>query len=894
MFLHLTETDKNHGVKMSKYPLSSVNRRDWLLSLVLDSTTISFSYYYTLDVDGEERRIEWNAAHRVYQCADWEEGKHILFSDKWTDISSESYLWSSAFTQCLHPRNLVKGCESSMEKTLLVRVSVPHVKADERVVIVGDCPELGNWDPACAPLLHEYKRNEWEISLPLSLWQLYSQIACKVVIIHHDSCKVVAWEEGENRIVHLAKENISRYDCVVEEWNEPCFALPDRQSRIAGMVIPVFSLKSEKSAGVGDFGDLKRMVDWAVSCGWHILQLLPVNDTTITQTWEDSYPYNALSVYALHPQYINLEAAGEIHSFRKRREFEKERKRLNALPQIDYEAVNKLKHAYLRALFAQNGKRVLASPAFKSFYEDNKRWLRPYAVFSYLRDEYGTADYATWSRFSAYKAADIHRLCQPSYEDYDRIAYYFFLQYLLDKQLKEASEYARQKGVVLKGDIPIGVARHSVDTWTEPYYFNMQSQTGAPPDAFSANGQNWGFPTYNWTSMLAGKCKWWTQRFQHLSRYFEAYRIDHILGFFRIWDIPYEAVYGLSGQFSPALPLSVEEIESYGLTFKEEYTRPYITEKLLEQTFGMENEKVRAFFFTPSENGRIQFLPSVDTQRKIKEWFNANESTWTEEWSDTQKADIEEKLYNLVSNVLFLKDRQKADYYHPRIAVQYDSIYKELLTEEEKKAFNRLYDQYFYHRHNAFWYEEASRKLPRLTQCTEMLACGEDLGMIPSCVPTLMKDQHILSLEIQSMPKEEWRTFASPLSYPYLSVCTIATHDMPTFRGWWKENPSLHSLYYKEILGKEGEPPAEATGELCKEVVKLHLASPSMLCLLSFQDWMAMNEQLRNPDVDAERINVPKIPRYYWRYRMHITIESLMAQKDFTRQIKQLVQESGR
>ena len=155
--------------------------------------------------------------------------------------------------------------------------------------------------------------------------------------------------------------------------------------------------------------------------------------------------------------------------------------------------------------------------------------------------------------------------------DYPHISIYYFIQFHLHLQLLEATNYARANGVVLKGDIPIGISRNSVEAWTEPHYFNLNGQAGAPPDDFSVNGQNWGFPTYNWEVMEQDDYSWWMKRFRKMSEYFDAYRIDHILGFFRIWEIPMHAVHGLLGQFVPSLPMSREEIESYGLPFREEF-----------------------------------------------------------------------------------------------------------------------------------------------------------------------------------------------------------------------------------------------------------------------------------------------------------------------------------
>ena len=469
---------------------------------------------------------------------------------------------------------------------------------------------------------------------------------------------------------------------------------------------------------------------------------------------------------------------------------------------------------------------------------------------------------------------------------YPAMAFYYFLQYELHVQLSDACTYARSKGIIIKGDIPIGISRNSVEAWVEPYYFNMNGQAGAPPDAFSANGQNWGMPTYNWQIMEKDGYQWWKRRFQKMAEYFTAYRIDHILGFFRIWEIPYHAVHGLLGQFVPALPMSKDEIQSFGLNFdKEMMTRPYISDALLDSMFGTHAHEIRRTFLRRMQNGLYALRPEFNTQRKVQAYFAKTDEKASEE--------ICEKLYSLISNVLFIADRDNPEMYHPRIGVQNDSVFRQL-SMKEQEAFNRLYNHYYYERHNEFWYHEAMKKLPVLLQATPMLVCGEDLGMVPGCVPWVMNQLQILSLEIQRMPKKTGIEFGKLDEYPYLSVCTIGTHDMTTLRGWWKENPEQTGRFYYNELHHWGKVPEDAPGWLCEEILRHHLQCPSMLCILTWQDWTSMDETLRNPNIDAERINIPANPRHYWRWRMHITLEKLTGLSEFNQHIRQMIEEGER
>ena len=593
--------------------------------------------------------------------------------------------------------------------------------------------------------------------------------------------------------------------------------------RVAGTLVPVFSLRTRRSFGVGDFGDLRQMVDWVATSGQRLLQILPINDTTSSHTWGDSYPYSCISVFALHPQYVELGALPKLKKEADRKRFEALRLELNALSQIDYERVNNAKLEYLRLLFQQEGKKVLASADFKSFFEEAQAWLVPYAQYCSLRDTYGTGDFSQWPDHRQWDENDRKALSTIGTQLGD-VAFWYFVQFILAQQLSGVHAFARTRGVILKGDIPIGVARHGCDVWQEPRYFNLNGQAGAPPDEFAEDGQNWGFPTYNWDEMLRDGCQWWERRFRNMARYFDAYRIDHVLGFFRIWEIPMPVKSGLLGQFSPALALSRDEIYGYGISH----------ETLM--------------------NTVCPIIKSADVS----------------------------------TNVLFLRDHKNPEVFHPRISAQKTEAYA-ALSDQEKHAFDVLYEQYFYHRNNQFWYEEAMQKLPKLVRATRMLCCAEDLGMVPACVQWVMDELGILSLELESMPKEAWVRFGHIERNPRRSVATISSHDTPTLRMWWDEDYERTQEYYNTILNLEGPAPHPLSGNLARHIIQRHLNCPSMVCVIALQDWLATDEQLRLKDAGAERINIPANPHHYWRYRMHLNIEDLKNDKSFTEGIYEMV-----
>lgn len=816
--------------------------------------------------------------HAVYQGN--AQQHQYLIEDCWRDLPAENYRYSSAFND-IHATVSPNLLSNNVGSCITFRALCPglHPQGQE-LGIIGSCSALGNWE-YCRPIrMREVQPNVWQLTLDAST--LKSPFEYKFVAINEKTGAVEEWETRPNRLFQIRP--LQRGETYLPAETEVFFNRPPY--RIAGTAIPVFSLRSEGSCGVGDFGDLKQFITWAAETGQRAVQILPINDTTMTGTWMDSYPYNSISIYAFHPMYIDLRQLPPLNDEEAMKTFERQRITLNGLSQVDYERVNQVKRKYLHEVFLQEQEHLPEDAGFQAFVQKNEEWLLPYAAFSVLRDRNGTADFRRWGKNSVYREENIRRLAAPESPYHQDILFYYFLQYQLHVQLLDACTYGRSRGVIVKGDIPIGISRNSVEAWVEPYYFNMNGQAGAPPDAFSLDGQNWGMPTYNWQVMEKDHYRWWQRRFRKMAEYFTAYRIDHILGFFRIWEIPFHSVHGLLGQFVPSLPMTKEEIQSFGLDLdKERMTRPYISDVWLDQLFGDRAHEVRRTFLKRLPDGLYALRPECNTQRKIETLFAGKTSP--------ADADLREKLYKLVSDVLFIADRDDPNKYHPRIAVQTEPVFLHL-SANEQQAFNRLYNHYYYQRHNEFWYHEAMKKLPVLLQSTPMLVCGEDLGMVPGCVPWVMNQLQILSLEIQRMPKTPGIEFGKLESYPYLSVCTIGTHDMTTLRGWWKEDPALTDRFYHDELHYWGKTPEEAPGWLCEEIIRRHLQCPSMLCILTWQDWTAMDESVRNPDIDVERINVPANPRHYWRWRMHITLEKLMSLTDFNNHIHRMVTESGR
>lgn len=848
----------------------------WKLSIEVPDSCTGFDYCYSVRRDSHTVRREWGRPHRFvagngiarYKC-----------HDSWSDIPDELPYYSSAFTDGILMRKTLDKSLPTLAATLRLRVAAPMVKPDEVLAISGNCDILGNWDPKHAMLLNDSEYPFWNVNIPLSALSLPTEY--KFVVLKKSSLEPVCWENRSNRIFN--ESGLATDETVI--ISGLTFANPRRDWRGAGTAVPVFSLRSEEDLGCGDFLDLKGMIDWCARTGQNVLQTLPINDTTKTKTWTDSYPYSANSSFALHPMYLRPQAIGKLKSAEMRKNFEREGARLNALSQIDYEKATDLKERYARALYKELGKRQMNTEAFRKFVSANEDWLIPYAAWRLLRDMHGTPDTSLWGEFATYDDEKVKKFVK---EHEAEAGFFLFVQYHLDKQLQEVRDYAHQHGVVLKGDIPIGVGRESVDTWKNPRLFNMDCQAGAPPDDFSVLGQNWGFPTYNWDEMAKDGFRWWKERFGKMAEYFDAYRIDHILGFFRIWQIPMDAVHGLLGYFNPALPYSPEEMRhNYDFWIQvPTQTTPLILEWMLTDFFGDLAQTAKENYLRHVEGDRYELRPEVDTQRKVEDKFATLEPT------DANKR-IKDGLLGLIDNVLFIEDPYNRGHYHPRIAAQFSYQYR-CLNDYERRCFDRLYNDFYYRRHNEFWAGKALWKLPPIIFSTGMLTCAEDLGMIPDCVPDVMARLQILSLEIQRMPKDPKVEFGNTWHYPYNSVCTSSTHDMPGIRGWWESDHARAQRYFNQVLGEPGEAPYFAEPWICSKIMNLMVKSPSMLSINPLQDWLATDGAIRRQDPREEQINDPSNPHHYWRYRMHLTLGELLADDAFCDSIRSMISESGR
>lgn len=856
--------------------LQLVGDSKWQAIVELPDSTQDFNYRYFVRHENGYTKNEWGHGHEFHRGRS---SKTYEIFDRWQDQPWDKPFYSTVFTDCVNRR-------ADRDKPLTVKngilnlsVDAPMIANDEVLAISGGCPELGMWDPGKAIVMNDARFPQWSVNIEFK--NLPASFEYKFLILKKTTGEVVAWE-GDNNRTFAIRPGQKNEVLIVGGFR---FVNPLVPWRGAGVAIPVFSIRSNEDFGVGDFMDIKKLVDWAAGTGQKFLQLLPINDTTMTHTWTDSYPYNANSTFALHPMYLRLSELGTLADPERQAYYDNLGQELNQLAEVDYERVNQGKLAFTREIFTQNGAETVASEDFKKFVDRNAGWLTPYAAFCVLRDRNNTPDFSKWGEYSVYDASRIAEFVKENSND---INFVYYQQYHLDRQMRHVREYAHANGVAIKGDIPIGISRTSVDAWISPRLFNLDCQAGAPPDDFSVLGQNWGFPTYNWEEMNRDGFAWWKERFRKMSEYFDAYRIDHVLGFFRIWQIPMHAIHGLLGVFNPALPFTPDELRnSYDFWIDVDLqTTPFIMDYFLGDFFGELTDQVKEQFLVDAGYGRYRLKPEFATQRQIADYFATQE-----------KNDVNDRICNgllgLIDQVLFVEDPYEKGKYHPRISAQYTYTYR-ALNDYERWCFDRLYNDFFYHRHNDFWYGKAMWKLPPLIEATDMLTCAEDLGMIPDCVPAVMSALEILALEIQRMPKDPKVEFGNTWSYPYYSVCTTSTHDMGGIRQWWEENADRTQRFYNNVLHEGGAAPQFAEPWICEKIVDLHLKSPSMLCILPLQDWLSMDGSLRRTKPQEEQINVPANSRHYWRYRMHLTVEELLSSTLFNDRMKELIAESGR
>ncbi|KAG7962175.1 hypothetical protein I3843_09G052400 [Carya illinoinensis] len=854
--------------------------------------------YYVVDDDKNVLRWEMGRRRKLLLPEGIQGGEVVEFHDLW-QTGSDDLPFRSAFKNVIFNRSWNLNVERPLgsiqnnlegEDTLLIQFKIccPNVEEDTstieaglvQVYVIGSHVKLGQWKIQDGFKLSYAGNSIWQGDCVLQKGDLPIQFKYS----KYGKAGKFSLETGPNRELAVGSlDNQPRYIFLSDGMFRE---LPWRG---AGIAIPMFSVRSESDLGVGEFLDLKLLVDWAVDSGFHLVQLLPINDTSVHGMWWDSYPYSSLSVFALHPLYLKVQALSDSIPDDIKLEIQEAKHRLDG-KDVDYEATLATKLSIAKKIFAREKDLILHSKSFQKYFSENEDWLKPYAAFCFLRDFFETSDHSQWGRFSQYSKNKLEKLVAKDSLHYDVICFHYYIQFHLHLQLSAAAGYARKKGVVLKGDLPIGVDRNSVDTWVYPNLFRMNTSTGAPPDYFDKNGQNWGFPTYNWEEMSKDNYSWWRARLTQMAKYFTAYRIDHILGIFRIWELPEHAMTGLVGKFRPSIPLSQEELEREGIWDFDRLSRPYIRQELLQQKFGAYWTFIASNFLNEYQKHCYEFKEDCSTEKKIAAKLKScAESSLLLESENKTRHD----LFDLFQNIVLIRDLEDPRKFYPRFNLEDTSNFKDL-DDHSKNVLKRLYNDYYFHRQESLWRQNALKTLPALLDASDMLACGEDLGLIPSCVHPVMQELALIGLRIQRMPSEPDLEFGVPSQYGYLTVCAPSCHDCSTLRAWWEEDEERRRRFFKSVVGSDMLPPSQCVPDIAHFILRQHVEAPSMWAIFPLQDLLALKEEYTTRPAAEETINDPTNPKHYWRYRVHVTLESLMKDNQLKTTIKDLVRGSGR
>ncbi|CAJ1916795.1 unnamed protein product [Sphenostylis stenocarpa] len=885
--------------------------------------------YYVVDDKKNVLRWEMGKKRELILPEGVQSGQEIEFRDLW-QAGSDALPFRSAFKDVIfrqswdlsHATGGVNhiNFEPKGEAILVqFKISCPNVEKNSSIYVIGSNTKLGQWKAENGLKLSYFGESVWKAEC------LMHRIMSTYRYGKYDRSGNFSIESGSNREVSTnSSKNEVKYIILSDGM------MRETPWRGAGVAIPMFSVRSESDLGVGEFLDLKLLVDWAVASGFHLVQLLPINDTSVHGMWWDSYPYRALTaVKAAHavsffyqrgvpgirhlrwrsvvtlepppnPELILVLEVTVPTSYSQAKDIEKAKQQLDG-KDVDYEATMATKLSIAKKVFSQEKDLILNSSSFQEFFSENEGWLKPYAAFCFLRDFFETSDRSQWGRYAHYSEDKLEKLVSKDSLHYEIICFHYYLS--------EAAEYARKKGVILKGDLPIGVDRNSVDTWVYPNLFRMNTSTGAPPDYFDKNGQNWGFPTYNWEEMSKDNYGWWRARLTQMAKYFTAYRIDHILGFFRIWELPDHAMTGLVGKFRPSIPLSQEELEREGIWDFNRLSRPYIKRELLQEKFGAAWTFVATTFLNEIDKNFYEFKEDSNTEKKIASKLKAcAESSLLLESEDK----LRRSLFDLSQNIVLIRDPEYPRKFYPRFNLEDTSSFQDL---DDHRYLNNHCDlcvlsiedgSYNYatfkpssmpktvlHSKN-LWRQNALKTLPVLLNSSDMLACGEDLGLIPSCVHPVMQELGLVGLRIQRMPNEPDVEFGIPSQYSYMTVCAPSCHDCSTLRAWWEEDEDRRLRFFKNVMESDELPADQCVPEVAHFIIRQHFEAPSMWAIFPLQDLLALKEEYTTRPAAEETINDPTNPKHYWRYRVHVTLESLIKDIELQTSIKDLVRWSGR
>ena len=639
----------------------------------------------------------------------------------------------------------------------------------------------------------------------------------------------------------------------------------DMEKSLIGTVVPVSALRSDKSIGVGEFPDLVEFAALCKKMGVSLIQILPVNDTGY-----DSSPYAALTAFGLHPLYLRI---GDLAEFDKSSSYSADieaiKKQFESALRFPYEEILKAKIILLRKIFTDNVKEIKESEKLKTWIDENP-WVKSYAVFRQLKETNGEKSWRDWSSNRNPEAWEIDSLwARP--ELLEKHLFWAWLQEALDEQFSKAAMELAEQGIILEGDLPILMNEDSCDVWAHRENFHLDFSAGAPPDMYSPSGQNWGFPIYNWERQSGDDYSWWKLRLKVAEKYYHAYRIDHVLGFFRIWAIRREDISAVMGRYIPFKPITVNDFDA--LKFDKGRLR-WITEPHI--------------FTGELWDALKPHLSEYDLEAAVLNVFDTalerigTEELWLFKKSIKNESDIAALAIHDVAKNFLLKEwgnriffEYEKDCYCPVWYYRESRAYASL-SDDEKKSMELLLKK-IHADSEKIWEEEGRKLLSLLTASSSMLPCAEDLGAVPDCVPKVLKELKILGLRVVRWHRE-WSEAGQPYvpfdNYPELSVCTPAVHDSSCLREWWDREANQQE--FCDFLGIPSLPRVYNPGT-ARLILSRIAAAASRYKVFQIQDLMHLSNHWYAADPASERINVPgTITPFNWTYRLPATISEIM------------------
>ena len=680
--------------------------------------------------------------------------------------------------------------------------------------------------------------------------------------------------------------------------------------RKTGVVLPLGALYSKECAAVGDFLALKPFADFCKEAGLSVIQLLPVNDTGT-----HSSPYSGLSAFALHPLYIRIESMPEFEEAKKNKAFATAyrafKKQYVYQNRFAYTAIAEEKIRLLHLLYSAIEKRLFgkAKPtkenvnvvtagagqteaqqftaALDAFVQKNE-WVIPYAVFKNLKDDFSQS---SWKEWPQEKKTMTKRDIEIRWANKAlRTSHNFFVwcQMRAAEQFADAAEYVRAKGIALKGDIPILMNEDSADCWANPAYFDQKWRAGSPPDGENPLGQNWGFPTYNWESLSKDGYVWWQSRIKEAAKYYDAFRIDHILGFFRIWAVDERETNAFLGHANPCCTFSRKELNDLG--FDNERIKwlsvPHIPTKDVED-ITWNHEEAHAI------------LKKVGVQIGSEELWNF----LPEICSD---GDIYAKLFDAdftrdraIKDVLAKKWRDRAllelkkDEFIAVWSYSASTAWK-TLNEKEKKSLEELFSA-TNKKQEDLWKKSALSALTPIVQASGMQPCAEDLGVGLKSMPEVLSELDIFSLKVVRWTRD-WFSQNQPYipfsKYPELSVATTSVHDSSTLRQWWNEEKQSVNAYCETFFKTRKDAPnanAEFDVGVAEALLETSARCNSAWFINPLQDYLFLDAAYYLENPDDERVNVPgSVNEFNWTYRMPVLLEDLSKNTNIIEKIKRI------